>query len=451
MGTEQAAGIMSTRDGQATAGRPQGLVGWLERLVKVEPEEAKALLASFAFFYCVLCSYYLLRPIRDEMGITIGKDNLQYYLTVILVVMLAAVPAFGWVVANVARRRIVPVVYSFLISNLVLFWLAYSNHGNQPPTWLAGVFFVWINVYVLFAVSLFWSFMSDTWTTAQAKRLYGFISVGGTAGAISGPLLLNALIARIGLANLLLLSATFLALALAAATVLRRLTGEGHGGAGAQEKADGKGLIAGATNVWNSPYLFRIALWVLAANLIGMYFYLEQNRLVSALITERNDRLVFFSRIDLATNILTIIVQALAVSRLIGVMGVGFTAAMTPAWCLIGIVLLAVAPALWSIALIVIVQRACAYGFANPSMRTLYTVVDAGDKYRAQNFIDTFVYRGGEAATGYIFNTLTKAAGVLASAGLAAVIAVAWIRLSFDLGRRQAALVPGKAEGGAAS
>jgi ATP:ADP antiporter, AAA family len=414
-----------------------GLHALVRRAVKVERDELLALLLSAAFFFSVLCSYYLLRPIRDEMGIALGRDKLQSYLVVVLFVMLAAVPAFGWVVANVARQRIVLVVYLFLIANLLVFRTLLTGQGNTPPGWLAGTFFVWINVYALFVVSLFWSFMSDLWTSDQSKRLYGFISVGGTAGAIAGPLLLNVLLPVVGLANLLLVSAALLGLALLVSRALGRLIGPGKTvAASAGAVRDGGGLFDGAVNVWRSPYLLRIALFVLAANLIGMYFYLKQNEIVGAALTNRDERLLFFSRIDLATNVLTILAQLFAVSRLIERIGVGTTAAIPPVLCAVGIVLLALFPALATIAVVVVVQRAAAYGFSNPSMRMLYTVVDPGDKYRSQNFNDTFVYRGGEAATGYVLGALSKAGAALPAMFALAVVG-GWFWLAFDLGRRQ--------------
>jgi ATP:ADP antiporter, AAA family len=420
--------------GQST-GQHSGLYGLVRRAVKVEREELAALLASFAFFFCVLCSYYILRPIRDEMGITLGRDGLQRYLVVVLAVMLAAVPIFGWVVANVARRRIVTVVYLFLIANLLIFRTLLAGHDSKPPAWLAGTFFVWINVYALFVVSLFWSFMSDIWHADQSKRLYGFISVGGTAGAIAGPLLLNLLLPLIGLANLLLVSAVLLGLALAASQVLARTVGAAQASAQSDTPERG-GLFDGALNVWRSPYLLRIAMFVLAANIIGMYFYLKQNEIVAAALPNSADRVLFFSRIDLATNILTILAQLFAVSRLIERIGVGTTAAIPPVLCGVGIIVLALFPALATIALVVVAQRAAAYGFSNPSMRTLYTVVEPRDKYRSQNFNDTFVYRGGEAATGYVFGALGKV-GAVASPLFALAVICGWFWLAFDLGRRQ--------------
>jgi len=422
----------------ATATPTSPLHRLLSGVVEVEPHELKALGWSFALFFSVLCSYYILRPLREEMGVTLGRDRLQGLFTVIFVVMLAAVPVFGWIVANVARRYILPVVYLFFICCLAGFWLAWI--AGKPGPLLASVFYVWVNVYVMFVVSLFWSCMTDVWASAQAKRLYGAISVGGTAGAFTGPLLVQALLGSLGLPGLLLLSAGFLGVALASALTLRRLL------AGTEPTAEPEGakspasLIAGALNVWRSPYLFKIALWVFIANVIGMFFYLEQARIVGEAIRTPADRVLLFSRIETGVSLLTMLLQAGLAGRLMRRIGVGWTAGLLPVGGVIGLVALAVAPMLATIVAIMIMQRAMSYGLSVPAMRVLYTVVDSEDKYRAQNFVDTVVYRGGDALAGWGFNLLGKGAGLATSsiALMALPLAAWWLTISLRLGREQA-------------
>src|SRR5688500_7379968 len=160
---------------------------WLTRVVDVRPDEARALLWSFAYFFCLLAGYYVLRPLRDEMGIAGGVKNLQWLFTATFVVMLAAVPVFGAVVARVPRRRFIPLVYHFFVANIAIFWLLLALDVEKQL--VARVFFVWISVFNLFAVSVFWSFMADLFSSDQGKRLFGFIAAGGSAGALAGPAL----------------------------------------------------------------------------------------------------------------------------------------------------------------------------------------------------------------------------------------------------------------------
>ena len=148
------------------------------RWTDIGEHELRAVLWSFAYFFCLLCGYYVLRPIRDEMGIQIGVGNLAWLFTATFVAMLAVVPAFGWVSSRFPRRRFLPYVYLFFVANLLVFFVLFREKiaVDQART----AFFVWVSVFNLFVVSVFWSFMADLYDTAQARRLYGFIAAGGS-------------------------------------------------------------------------------------------------------------------------------------------------------------------------------------------------------------------------------------------------------------------------------
>lgn len=411
----------------------------LAPLAHIERTETQGVLWSFVFFFAVLCAYYIVRPLRDEMGVLVGPDGLQRLFVVVFVVMLVAVPLFGWVVSSFPRRRLVPLIYGFFIANLIGFWVLLQGTAHGPI--IAGAFFVWVSVFNLFVVSLFWSLMSDLWQSEQAKRLYGFIAAGGSAGALVGPLITQSLVATLGRNNLLLLSAGLLTLAAVASVVLRGLFAGTQHGQHDDHQPTGRRLLAGAIAVWRSPYLFRIALWILLANLIGTLFYLEQSRIVGETLADRTARVQLFARLDLAVGILTILAQVFLTARVVRALGVGWTAALLPVSATIGLVALAVHPTLAVIVTIMASERAIAFALANPAVKVLYTLVAPEEKYKAQNFNDTVVFRGGDAASGWIFNTLAKSVGLsLTSAAVLALPAAAgWLALSLALGRQQAA------------
>src|SRR5687768_852887 len=235
---------------------------WLNRLVAVRPDEVRALLWSFAYFFCLLAGYYVLRPLRDEMGIAGGVRNLQWLFTATFVAMLAAVPVFGALVARLPRRRFIPLVYHFFVINLLVFWFLFVlDYGKVH---VARVFFVWISVFNLFAVSVFWSFMADLFRSDQGKRLFGCIAAGGSAGALAGPLLTVGLAQPLGPVNLLLVAAVLLE---AAVLCARRLESASPQPAPAQSTAPegqppvlGGNALAGFLLVLRSPYLAGIAL-----------------------------------------------------------------------------------------------------------------------------------------------------------------------------------------------
>ncbi len=415
----------------------RSLLALVRRVIDIEPNELKAVLWSFAYFFSVLCSYYIIRPLRDEMGVTVGTERLSELFGIVFVVMLAAVPLFGWVVSTFARRRIAPIVYGFFILNLIVFWSLLSAHGASKA--VASAFFVWVSVFNLFVVSLFWSVMSDLWSSAQAKRLYGFIAAGGSLGAFLGPLITQSLVHGLGATNLLLVSAAVLGLAIFCIRGLRSVTGADRDAE--TERPAGEGLIDGAKRVFQSPYLLQIAIWVLLANLISTVFYFEQSRIIGNSIAVREDRVALFARMDLAVSVLTILGQVFLTGNIVRRLGLGMSIAALPVSAALGLAALAAAPVLWVIVAVIVFERAVTFAITNPAARVLYTVVPAEDKYKAQNFIDTVVYRGGDAASGWIFNGLAKSLG-LATPAVALItlpFTLFWIASSFRLGREQAA------------
>ena len=406
------------------------------RLVTIEPGEWAGLIWSFAYFFCVLAAYYIVRPVRDEMGVVAGKDGLERIFIYVFLVMLAAVPVFGKIVASFPRRWVVPVIYAFFIVNLIAFRVALSAGQSKL---LAQTFFVWASVFNLFTISLFWIVMSEHWGSAQAKRLYGVIAAGGSIGGIIGPFIAQALVPLIGPDNLLLVSAVFLGLALMAALGVRAaFAGQVYH---APTETPDDSLFKGAWQVWRSPYLFQIALAILVANVVSTFFYLEQAGIVGAAITDRAARVQLFARMDLTVSLLTIIIQVLATGVIIQRFGVGIAAGLLPLAAILGFGALAIAPVLWVIVTVVVIERAITFSIASPGMRVLYTLVEPEEKYRAQNFIDTVVFRGGDAVSGSLFGIMTRGLG-MASAGVAVVsipLALVWLGLCLGLGRRHAA------------
>lgn len=412
----------------------------LRRVVPVQPGEAGIVLRSFAIFFCVLCGYYVLRPVREEIGTSIGQDGLQWLFGVVFLAMLALVPAFGWIVQTVARRTVLPAIYGGFIACLIAFWAVFSMTPDRPGPLAASAFFVWASVYNLFIVSLFWSLTSELYSNAQANRLYGFIAAGGSTGALVGPIVARLLASEVSPNDLLLIAAAFLGLALFAALDLRRLFRTLPGGDERQDDtpAGSNGILAGAQRVLTSRYLFLIAAYVLIANLIGTYFYLEQIRIVGEVIPDRVARVEFFASRDLVVSIISLALQLFVTARLMQWLGVGIALAALPLSAALGLTALSLFPTLDVVAAVMVAERAISFALSNPAMKVLYTVVSADEKYKAQNFVDTVVYRGGDAASGWVFNTGAKALG-LAGGTLALLtmpIAVLWLAIAYSLGRQ---------------
>ena len=417
---------------------------WLARVVNVRPGEARALLWSFAYFFCLLAGYYVLRPLRDEMGIAGGVRNLPWLFTATFVVLLAAVPVFGAVVARLPRRRFIPLVYHFFAANIAIFWLLLAFDIGKIH--VARVFFVWISVFNLFAVSVFWSFMADLFASEQGKRLFGFIAAGGSAGALLGPALTVGLAVPLGPVNLLIVAALLLEAAVLCASRLeaaaQRLKPETHVSAaavpaGPAEAAGlGGGWLAGITMVLRSPYLAGIALWVALLSLTGTFLYFQQANIVAAASDDPAVRTRIFATIDLAIGILTLVVQFIVTGRLITRFGAGPAAALLPLVFCLGFLALWLTPMLWVVIAFQAAQRAANFAISNPARECLFTVLDRAEKYKAKNVIDIVVFRGGDAASGWLFAALRGAGLELGAISLATVpVTAAWLALALALGR----------------
>ena len=409
----------------------------LGRVVNVRPGEARALVWSFTYFFCLLAGYYVLRPLRDEMGIAGGVRNLQWLFTATFVVMLAAVPVFGAVVARLPRKRFVPLVYHFFVVNIAVFWLLLTFDVEKVH--VARVFFVWISVFNLFAVSVFWSFMADLWTSESGKRLFGFIAAGGSAGALLGPAVTVLLAVPLGPVNLLIVAALLLELAVICA---HRLEAAAPQVATAAKSSDagaiGGGWLAGLAMVLRSPYLAGIALWVTLLSLAGTFLYFQQANIVAAASDDPAVRTRIFATIDLAIGILTLLVQFFATGRLIARFGVGAAASALPLVFAFGFLALAFTPALFVVIAFQALQRATNFALSNPAREVLFTVLGREEKYKAKNVIDIVVFRGADAASGWLFSAL-RGAGLESSAISLATVPLAgmWLVLALALGRGQ--------------
>ena len=412
----------------------------LGRLVQVRREEMTAMLWSFAYFFCLLCSYYVIRPVRDEMGIQGGMEKLPWLFSGTFLVMLAAVPLFGWASSRFPRRKLLPMVYLFFAGNLLVFYGLMQS--GIAPEGVAQAFFIWVSVFNLFVVSVFWSSMADLFRNDQARRLYGFISAGGSTGALAGPLFTAMMAPSIGPANLLPLSAVMLC-----ATVLcvHRLAAwsasnpaERRSPPERVEEPVGGDVFAGVTLVLKSPYLIGICIYVMLGTLLGTFLYFHQANIIAVDIPSPGERTALFAKVDFAVNVLTLLCQLFVVGRLVGRFGVGTTLVILPVLGAIGFFFIGLTPTLAVLIVFQVVRRAGEYAIARPAREILFTVLSREEKYKAKNFIDTVVFRGGDAVSGWLFEGLRMLG--IGFAGIAFVgvpIALLWAGTGWMLGRSQ--------------
>ena len=416
--------------------------GILGRILDVRPAEVAAVPWAFAYFFFLLAGYYVLRPLREEMGIRGGVETLHWSFTATFAVMLAAVPAYSALVARVPRARAIPLVYRFFLLNLVVFWALLR--AGFAPEWTARAFFVWVSVYNLFVVSVFWSFMADLFTAPQAKRLFGFVAAGGSLGAIAGFAAVAVLARPLGAANLVLVSAALLEIATRCAGRLAAWARTAGEGGAEQRPADaglGGGALAGFRETLRSPYLLAIAAHQLLFSLGATFLYFQLARVVAASIPDSARRTALFAAVDLAVNVGALATQALATGRIVAGLGLGAALGVVPVLSAAGFVAVAAAPTLWVLGGFQALRRAVHFAVDRPAREVLFTVVPREAKYKAKSFIDTFVYRGADALAGWSQAALVSAGLGIAGLAVAALpIAGASLAVAGWLARRERAL-----------
>ena len=413
----------------------------LSRFVSVDRQELRALLWSFLCFFTLLASYYVLRPMRDEMGVQTGAQNLPWLFSAVFVSMLVLVPFFGWIAGRLPVHRLILTIYLFFSSNLLFFFLALIT--DVPRTTVAPVFFVWVSVFNLFVVSVFWSVMADLYSTESARRLFGFIAAGGSSGAIAGPLFTALMVPSLGLAPLLLVSIGLLLTAMICFFAVLR-THPRHDREGAcstilkpqvDERAP-PSLWVGLTKILQSRYLLGICVYLACYSVLSTMLYSQQMILVPQVVGSPEERTQLFAWVDFAVNGLTVLTQVVLTGRLLAAFGVTVMLVLVPAFNVVGFSVFSLAPILAVLVVFGVLRRAGEFAIAKPTRETLFTVVSKEEKYQAKNVIDTVVHRGGDMASSWFSNALQSAGLTIGEMAFAAVpIAALWLANGFYLGR----------------
>ncbi len=445
----------------------------VNRIINMKRGEFALAAMSALFFFVILCGYFFLRPVREAMGVARGMDELRWLFAINCFVSLGAVLAFGGVVARTNRRRFIPVAYLFVIVCLIGFAALLIQDvrsgggliGTDAQTALSrGVgysFYIWLTVINLFTTSVFWAFMVDIFDVDQGKRMFAFIGIGGTLGAIAGSWATNLISSLTESpylpAGLMLIGAAFFAMAIAVMLGLERMAvrsdasameavGSGTAGDGADD-GEGKGgadviggnFWDGARAVVTSPYLLGVGMWVVFMAVSNTLIYFTQANIILGDSDTFSQLLGNFALFDNLAQIATLITQIFITTHVIRKLGVGWTLAILPLVTMAGFAVLAVWPVYGVMLIFQAVHRATRYAISRPSRETLFSVVTPSEKYKAKPVVDVFLYRGGDLAGAGID-------GLFALLGLTLVwlavstgpLGAMWIALSIGLGRAQA-------------
>jgi AAA family ATP:ADP antiporter len=424
-----------------THGSGSGAAGnILRRLVDVRPGETASLLWSAAYFYFVLSAYYVIRPIRDEMGAAGGVDNLSWLFTGTLIAMILVHTPYAALVSKLPRKRFIPITYRFFATNLVIFFILLKVVPQDQLVWVGRVFFVWTSVFNLFVVSVFWAMLADVWHTDQGKRLFAFIAVGGTLGAVSGSAVTAFFANIVGQGNLLLVSAVLIEVSVWCARRLgSKPPAQVADGAAASEldiRPVGGGAFDGLKRAVQSPYLLGICIYMLLFTVGSTLLYFQQADIANATYTDRGERTAWFARIDLWTNIVTAFMQMFLTAHIVRALGVALTLTLLPALSVLGFGALGFAPTAATVMLFQILRRAGNYAVARPMREVLFTAMSRDDKYKAKNLVDTLVYRTGDQLGAWLRPFLTSLGLSITGISFVAVpLSALWLGIGYALGR----------------
>ena len=440
----------------------------IARALNIKKEELPLALLSALFFFCVLCGYYFLRPVRDAMGVSRGMDDLRWLFVGTSVVSLGIVLAFGGVVARTNRRRFIPVAYLFVILCLFVFsgmliadaaaggGLIGTDAETSVARYVGYVFFVWLSAINLFVTSVFWAFMVDIFDVDQGKRMFAFIGIGGTLGALVGgwaTTTISDMTESVYLpAGLMLIGATLFGAAIMVMLTLdRRASASDHSrlsaavtdsgstdASGASPGQIGGTFWEGAKAVATSPYLLGIGGFIVLMAIANTIIYFTQANVIFENTDTFSQRVAGFAQFDMLAQIATLFTQIFVTTQVIKRIGVGWTLAVLPLVTLAGFAALAIWPLYGVMAIFQAVHRATRYAVSRPSRETLFSVVSPSEKYKAKPVVDVFVYRGGDVAGAGVDGMFAAMGMTLAAVAAATVpVAAVWTMLCVGLGRAQ--------------
>jgi AAA family ATP:ADP antiporter len=410
----------------------------LWRFAKVEPHETKAVLTSFAFFFFLMASYFILRPLRDTMGSVYGPKHLQELFTGTFFVSLIVAPIYAGLASRIKLGIFLPWVYGFIAVTLVVFYALFVF--VEKDRWIAAAFYVWTSTFNLLIISVFWSLMADVFSRTQARRLFGFIAAGGTVGTISAPTFIVLSVNTVGANTLLLISAAgFVVTAFLVRSVeneKRKFAALGEDGQKTTlDHKLGGNPFGGFTLLFKSSYLLMISLFILLMTTISTVIYFQLQDVITNEFATRAARTQAFATIDLATNSIAVLIQLFGTGRFISRFGVTAGLLLNPVIMVVAFLTVVFSPVLMVLGSVQVVRRFAEYAIAKPSRDMLFTVVDQQSKYKAKNVIDTVVYRFGDVTSAWLSAAvLPYGVAGLAIAGI--VVSAIWFPIAYILGKR---------------
>lgn len=402
----------------------------------LRPLERRALLAAAAGFFCLLCGYYMLRPIREAMALEVGREYIRWLFTTVLVVSAAILPVYWWLVGRTPRRLLLWFVYGPVVLGFLALAIGFTFYPGDRT--LAFVYFVALSSVNLFIISVFWSSMADVWPPGFAKRFFGYIAAGGSAGALLGPVIVSTTVRVVGPAPLMFLACGLILLTVILVSAARATLCQASGAIAMPDSTEAVGgrAIDDLLRLFKTPYMLGIAAVVIAGQTMGAFMYNEQAKYVEQAYTSLTDRAALFSWMEFAVGLLALFFQAVIVGWLTRRATVRWSLSAMPILIGASFVLLAVFPVGAVLLVTQVVRRAADYGLGKPVREMLFTVVNVESKFKSKSLIDTVLQRGTDAGAQWLYTILTSVAGLglVGWSWLSAVICFGLVAATRSLG-----------------
>ena len=368
-------------------------------------------LAGF-FFFLVLCSWYILRPVRNEMAVQ-NSDILPYLLGAGAFVMLLLNPIYSWLASRRNLRGVLIGCYSFFIINLLIFIILWEFFNLSSAIWLSQIFYIWCNVYSFFVVSIFWVVIINLFRGDSATNVFGVIAAGGSLGAFLGSEISKQLASTFNESGIIFftsISIIFLMLALATGLILlnRFVTSEDI------DKAAGGTSFDALKNLISSSQIRSIGLYMYLWTAMMTVHWVTSIDIVNAWSSDGGNRIIFFSRIEQTVTILTLFTQFFltsAIIRFAGPRNILMFYGFIFMGAFIGYYL---NPSIGYVFAITIILRLFEYGINKPTREVVFSYLKRTDRYKSTVMVDTFLVRMGDF-TGSGFILLSKSFGLVFS------------------------------------
>ena len=374
-----------------------------KRIFDIPIEDRSSLLRAFFFFYFVLCSWYTIRPVRNEMAVQAGLENLPSLLSIVLLVMLIANPVYSWLVSRINRNKIVLYFYLFFILNLLVFFFSWVLLDESWKPLIAKSFYIWCNVFSFFVVSIFWVSMINYFSGSQAKLYFGIISAGGSIGAFSGSSIARVFSTQVcgsvtlsewGPFSLILISVFSLSIACFLSMSFKSDDNEKGGGV-SSESLSGSAFDP-ITEISQSSVLKNLSLYMVLWTGLMTFGWMIALGIVQEWSTDPCERTAFFARIEQIVTPLTLICQFFVTSFVLRSFGIKKVLIIYGFILFAAIYFYEIYPEIMTVLIVVSILRTFEYGLSKPARESLFTKLKREQRYKSTVFLDTFFARGGE-------------------------------------------------------